>query len=103
MPLGLEMRSWALTGDDLDDSGFLHVGWKVASPHVLLHDADVGELLQRAQGVSTGTGTPSRDRGHSAGTGDTRHILHSQGSPVTWSKKSVHSHREPEATSLSWL
>lgn len=72
MPLGLEMRSWALTGDDLDDSGFLHVGWKVASPHVLLHDADVGELLQRAQGVSTGTGTPSRDRGHSAGTGDTR-------------------------------
>lgn len=43
--LFLEIRSWALTGDDLDDSCFLHVGWKVASSHVLLHDPHVGQLL----------------------------------------------------------
>lgn len=35
-----------LTRDDLDDAGFLHVGRQVARPHVLLHDPDIGQLLQ---------------------------------------------------------
>lgn len=43
-----DLRSHAhgLTWDDLDDTGLLHVGWQVARPHVLLHDAHVGQFLQ---------------------------------------------------------
>lgn len=85
-----EMRSWALTGDDLDDSCFLHVGWKVASSHVLLHDPDVGQLLQK----------PHRRVSSQGRSGGTQHTLHSQGSAVTLLAKT---HREPAATPLSWL
>lgn len=53
----------ALTGDDLDDSCFLHVGWKVASSHVLLHDPDVGQLLQKAHRRVSSQG---QEWGHSA-------------------------------------
>lgn len=38
-------RGEVLTRNDLKHTVLLHVGGKVPSPHVLLHDANVGQLL----------------------------------------------------------
>lgn len=39
-----------LTRDDLKHTVLLHVGGKVPSPHVLLHYANVGQLLTEVEG-----------------------------------------------------
>lgn len=38
-----------LTRDDLKHTVLLHVGGKVSSPHVLLHYANVGQLLTEVE------------------------------------------------------
>lgn len=42
-----------LTRDDLKHTVLLHVGRKVPSPHVLLHYANVGQLLTEVEGKKT--------------------------------------------------
>lgn len=45
-----------LTRDDLKHTVLLHVGGKVPSPHVLLHYADVGQLLMERRHGRVGSG-----------------------------------------------